>query len=217
MESRAGEDLDRRDNHEKRREEFNVIAAAIWSGKAVVGRQCRHVVPHYTRAGSSPTIRHSSVASLVVFLSRGLNAKSGWIHHNRHVTAGPVGVPPVAHQERAVTGALPGIRNHCVVHLPLLVPAEEVYARMASHVFTPVKGREQAGRGNEPVSCRRRGMCRRMCAGESAPWPAMPDTWWGGAGRHPQVSPSCAGTSTPAGACMSGLATTAAAAKRLVG
>jgi len=157
------------------------------------------------------------LASLVAYVSQGLNAKSGWIHHNSHVIADPVGVPPVAHQGRAVTGALSGIRNHCVVHLPLLVPAEEVYARMASHVFTSVEGREQAGRGSEPVVCRRSGLCRRRCAAESAPWPAMPDTWWGGAGRHPQVSPSCARNSTPAGACMSALATTAAAAKRLVG
>ncbi len=78
------------------------------------------------------------LASLVAYVSQGLNAKSGWIHHNSHVIADPVGVPPVAHQGRAVTGALSGIRNHCVVHLPLLVPAEEVYARMASHVFTSV-------------------------------------------------------------------------------
>ena len=43
MESRAGADLDGRANHEKRREEFNVIAAAKCSGRAVIGSHSRHL------------------------------------------------------------------------------------------------------------------------------------------------------------------------------
>ncbi len=177
----AGVDLDGRGNHEKRREEFIVIAVATCSGKAVLGRQCRHVVPRHTRAECSPTSSHSMLASLVAYTSQGLTVRTGWIHHSTTVSADPVVSPTAVHQGRAVTGALPGIRDHCVVHLLLLVPAEEVYARNASHVFTPVKGREQAGRGNEPVVCRRRGLCRRTWVPESQRR-AMPDTWRGGAG-----------------------------------